>query len=97
VPTNLLVLQARIEQLEALRYTPAGIPALSLQLEHASELLDAGNSRTVKLSLRALAFGTLAERLAKQALGSEWKFSGFLANARQGKSLVLNIQEFFSI
>ena len=97
MPTNLLVLQARIEQLEALRYTPAGIPALSLQLEHASELLDAGNSRTVKLSLRALAFGTLAERLAKQALGSEWKFSGFLANARQGKSLVLNIQEFFSI
>jgi primosomal replication protein N len=44
--------------------------------------------------VKAVAFGTLAERLAKQAIGSVWKFNGFLANARQSKSLVFHIQEF---
>lgn len=57
--------------------------------------MDGGNPRTVKVALKALAFGVLAERLAKQAVGSHWKFSGFLSNARQGKSVVLNIQDFF--
>jgi primosomal replication protein N len=44
--------------------------------------------------MKAVAFGTLAERLAKQAVGSVWQFSGFMANARQGKSVVFHIQEF---
>jgi primosomal replication protein N len=36
----------------------------------------------------------LAERLAKQAVGSVWTFQGFLATPRQGKSVVLHVQEF---
>ncbi len=68
---------------------------LTLRLEHESQLLDSGNPRTVKVAIKALAFGVLAERLGKQVIGSEWKFSGFLSNARQGKSVVLNIQDFF--
>jgi primosomal replication protein N len=43
--------------------------------------------------VKAVAFGALAERLAKQAIGSSWKFNGFLANARQGKAVVFHIQE----
>ncbi len=50
--------------------------------------------RKVQLKLRALAIGSLAERLAKQAVGSVWTFHGFLATPRQGKSVVLHIQEF---
>ncbi len=77
-----------------MRYTPAGIPALNLRLEHESQVSEAGSQRTVKVVVKAVAFGTLAERLARQAIGSVWRFSGFLANARQGKSLVFHIQEF---
>jgi primosomal replication protein N len=77
-----------------MRYTPAGLPALNLRLEHESQVSEAGGQRTVKVVVKAVAFGTLAERLARQAIGSVWKFSGFLANARQGKSLVFHIQDF---
>jgi primosomal replication protein N len=77
-----------------MRYTPAGVPALNLQLEHESEVTEAGGQRSVKVVVKAVAFGTLAERLAKQAIGSVWKFSGFLANAPRGKTVVFHIQEF---
>jgi primosomal replication protein N len=70
------------------------LPALDLILEHASEVQEAGQMRKVQLKLRALAIGSLAERLALQAVGSVWTFQGFLATPRQGKSVVLHIQEF---
>ena len=92
---NRTELKACIAEHAALRYTPAGLPALDLILEHASEVLqEAGQMRKVQLKLRALAIGSLAERLAKQAVGSVWTFQGFLATPRQGKSVVLHIQEF---
>ncbi|HPW84533.1 MAG TPA: primosomal replication protein N [Rhodoferax sp.] len=94
MPTNTLQLTACIAEAEAMRYTPAGLPALNLRLEHESEVLEAGGKRVVKVVVKAVAFGTLAERLAKQALGSVWRFNGFLANARQGKTVVFHIQEF---
>ncbi|MBK6322768.1 MAG: primosomal replication protein N [Burkholderiales bacterium] len=77
-----------------MRYTPAGVPALNLQLEHESETQEAGQARQIKVAVKAVAFGALAERLAKQAIGSVWRFQGFLGNARHGKSIVFHIQEF---
>jgi primosomal replication protein N len=91
---NRTELTACIAEQAALRYTPAGLPALDLILEHASEVQEAGQMRKVQLKLRALAIGSLAERLAKQAVGSVWTFQGFLATPRQGKSVVLHVQEF---
>ncbi|MGV0960767.1 MAG: primosomal replication protein N [Limnohabitans sp.] len=91
---NRTELTACIAEQAALRYTPAGLPALDLVLEHASELQEAGQNRKVQLKIRALAIGSLAERLVKQAVGSVWTFKGFLATPRQGKSVVLHIQEF---
>jgi len=77
-----------------MRYTPAGLPALDLILEHASEVEQLGQKRKVQLKLRALAFGSVAESLVKQTVGSVWTFKGFLASPRQGISVVLHIQEF---
>jgi len=94
VPANSLQLRACIVAAESLRYTPAGLPALSFQLDHDSTLLEVGVDRNVKLVIKAVAFGTMAERLAKQAVGSVWTFNGFLCNARQGKSVVFHIQDF---
>ena len=37
--------------------------------------------------------GALAEKLARQAPGSQWTFQGFLATARNSKMLVLHIQD----
>jgi len=91
---NQLVLTACIAEIDALRYTPAGLPALNIRLDHESDIQEAGQTRQVKAAMKAVAFGALAERLVKQAIGSAWKFSGFLATPRNGKYVVFHIQEF---
>jgi primosomal replication protein N len=91
---NQLVLSARIAETSALRFTPAGLPALDLVLEHESQVEEAGSRREVKVAIRAVAFGAVAEALAKQAAGSGWRFAGFLANPRNGKHPRLHIQSF---
>ena len=91
---NQLVLTACIAERDALRYTPAGLPALNMRLDHESELQEAGQTRQVKATLKAVAFGAIAERLVSQAIGSAWRFNGFLATPRNGKHVVFHIQEF---
>lgn len=93
-PRNQLTLAATIAEVQALRYTPAGIPALDLSLRHTSGQHEAGMERQVQLELRAIAFGTLAERLSRQSLDNSWIFQGFLTNGRNGKGVVLHIREF---
>ena len=91
---NQLVLSACIAEASALRYTPAGLPAIDLRLEHESEVMQQGQPRQVKAALKAVAFGSVAEALRSQAIGSSWRFTGFLATPRNGKHPVLHIQEF---
>ena len=93
---NQLVLSACIAEASALRYTPAGLPALDFRLEHESELTEAGQPRQVKAAIKAVAFGSVAETLARQPIGSNWQFTGFLATPRNGKHPVLHIQSFQS-
>ena len=91
---NQLVLSACIAEASALRYTPAGLPALDFKLEHESEIPEAGQARQVKVAVKAVAFGSVAETLGKQAIGSSWNFTGFLATPRNGKHPVFHIQSF---
>ena len=91
---NQLLLAARIAEMSALRHTPAGIPAIDVLLEHESEQTEAGSNRKVAMAMKAVAFGATAEALAAQQMGSQWRFSGFLAAARGGKHPVLHIQSF---
>ncbi len=91
---NQVVLTACIVESNAIRYTPAGLPALDLRLEHESKVTEAGQLRDVRAAVKAVAFGSVAERLVRQAVGSGWRFTGFLATPRNGKQLVLHIQEF---
>lgn len=91
---NQLRLQACIIELGAARYTPAGLPALDLLLEHTSQLEEAGSLRQVKAVLKAVAIGTMAERLGRQVVGASAVFTGFLASPRHAKSVVLHIQDF---
>ncbi|MBB1601784.1 MULTISPECIES: primosomal replication protein N [unclassified Variovorax] len=91
---NQLLLTARVVELGTLRFTPAGLPALDLKLEHESTVQEVGRPRQVKAVLKAVAFGAVAERFATQALGSLWRFRGFLATPGSAKHPVLHIQDF---
>ena len=91
---NHTILTASIVEAKALRFTPAGLPALDLRIEHESQVDEAGQPRQVKAEMKAVAFGAVAETIAKQAIGSIWRFTGFLATPRTGKHVVLHIQEF---
>ena len=85
---------ACIAEVNALRHTPAGLPALDMRLEHESSIEEAGQMRQVKMAIKAVAFGAMAERIGQQIIGSAWKFTGFLANARGGKHIVLHVLDF---
>lgn len=91
---NQTILSARIAEAKPLRYTPAGLPALDLTLVHEADALEAGSRRQVKVEIRAVAFGTDAETLSRQAIGSGFRFTGFLAAPRHGKHPVLHVQSF---
>jgi primosomal replication protein N len=91
---NRVELTACIVEVNALRYTPAGLPALDLRLEHESSIEEAGQARQVKAAVKAVALGSIAERIGKQPVGSLWRFTGFLATPRNGRHVVLHIQEF---
>ncbi len=90
---NHVALTACIAEANALRFTPAGLPAIELRLEHSSQQQEAGQVREVKAAMKAVAFGTRAERLAQQPIGSLWRFTGFLATPRNGKHAVLHVQD----
>ena len=94
---NRIELTARIAEVSALRYTPAGVPATNLVLDHESEQTEAGAPRQVRLSIKAVTFGSLAERVGRLDLSQPFRFSGFLASARTNKSVVFHIQELNSL
>lgn len=92
--TNHCWLRAKLVEKAALRFTPAGLPALDVQLNHASRLQEAGVSRDIELNIRAVALGQVAERLDQLELGSLLSLQGFLANYRRSRTVILHIQEF---
>lgn len=89
---NTLVIAATVQAIEPLRYTPAGLPLLRLQLQHDSEQLEAGLNRKVQCQLPAMLIGEKAN-LTLQS-GDQIKVKGFLAQ-RSAKStqVVMHIQE----
>ena len=78
-----------------LRMTPAGVAVLDAQLHHEAQVVEAGIARTLDFAIDAVALGAAAQRLAKEALGSNLHLRGFLApRARGGKRLKLHVVEF---
>jgi len=77
-----------------LRFTPAGIPVCEFRLRHASEQAEAGAARRVELEVPAIAFGTLAQRLARAMPAGAITASGFLApRSLRSRELVLHARE----
>jgi primosomal replication protein N len=87
---NKLVLQAEVVQVEPLRYTPAGIPLLSVLLRHVSEQIEAGMKRKVECEVNAVVLGDLALKGLK--IGAQIVAQGFLARrSLKSTQLVMHI------
>ena len=76
-----------------MRYTPAGLPALDLLLEHESEVSEDGRPRKVSLQIKALAIGAITRQVDALALGSTAECAGFLGSTRNGRGLVFHVTE----
>jgi primosomal replication protein N len=90
---NRLVLEAQLVERSALRYTPAGLPALDLRLAHESELIQDGIPRKLSLEIRAKAVGRITQEIVGIEIGSRCGFAGFLGSMRNGRGIVFHVAE----
>jgi primosomal replication protein N len=88
---NRMVLSAVLTAKDALRFTPAGLPALGLTLSHEGMLSEDGQPRKVSIEIRAVGIGAVTQMLSKLSLGEARVYTGFLASGRNGRGLVLHI------
>ena len=92
-----MVLSGTLIGREALRHTPAGMPALNFRIGHASEQVEAGRTRSISLEIEAVALGEVAEKLSRIPLEGEYSFEGFLAlRSKQSRLPVLHVNSFES-
>jgi primosomal replication protein N len=90
---NRVLLTAQIIERKALRYTPAGLPALDLVLKHESEVVEAQQPRKVAMDIKAVAIGKIAEQLVRFEIGTPFGLAGFLGAPRNGRGVLLHITE----
>ncbi len=85
------MLSGKLIELDALRYTPAGIPVVNFRLSHASEQVEAGTKRAVQCEVAGMAFEREARLIAAAKPGMQVTVTGFLAEkSRDSKQLVLH-------
>lgn len=64
-----------------MRATPSGLASLRVQATHASTVTEAGRQRTVEFETELVAFGPVAEALARVPVGSTLRLTGFIDRA----------------
>jgi primosomal replication protein N len=87
------MLSATLVERGALRYTPAGLPALDLSLKHESEVMQDGQPRKVSVEIKARAIGAITQRVAALEIGSTHGFAGFLGSQRNGRGVIFHLTE----
>lgn len=76
-----------------MRYTPAGVAVINLEIDHASEVIQAGSSRAVCFSLEITALGDAALAASQLLLGKVYTFEGFWAPAHyRTKRITFHLQ-----
>lgn len=86
---NQVTLSGTLVELGALRYTPAGLPAVEFRMRHESSMTEAGIERRVRAEMAAIAFDTVARQVASAGLGSALRAQGFLAARSQRSTKVV--------
>jgi len=91
---NSFQLVAQVVERESLRYTPAGIPVVSLTLTHKSQQLEARIERVVEFEIAALAIGEISGKCNQLEPSQTYLFTGFMARKnRNSKSLIFHITD----
>ncbi|HEY1091500.1 MAG TPA: primosomal replication protein N [Burkholderiaceae bacterium] len=90
---NSFVLQAQVQELGLVRYTPAGLTALDFTLKHESQVQEAGRPRKVSMEIRAVAIGEICRSIQSLGVGGSALFKGFLAAQRNGRGTLFHITE----
>ena len=89
---NQVTLSGTLVELGALRYTPAGVPAVEFRIRHESSKSEAGAERKVIAEISALAFDKVALQIASAGLGSALRAQGFLAaKSQRSAKIVLHV------
>jgi primosomal replication protein N len=92
VNCNQVALDARLLKRSALRYTPAGIPAIDLLIGHKSIQIEAGVRREARCEVEAVAIGDVAVKLSAEKLNQPLQISGFLTQRSvKDRKLVLHV------
>jgi primosomal replication protein N len=76
-PINKACLSGVILEQSALRYTPAGIAILTMQLNHYSQVIQADTLRTLQFNVEAIGLGDIALTLNTLLIGESYTFEGF--------------------
>ncbi len=88
---NNLVLHAEVAHIAELRHTPAGLPLLSVVLQHTSQQIEAGMKRKVDCEINAVLLGDIASSKLVE-IGNKLAVSGFLAKrSLKSTQLVMHI------
>ncbi|MDE2371400.1 MAG: primosomal replication protein N [Burkholderiales bacterium] len=88
---NRLVLSATLVERAVLRYTPAGLPALDLSLQHESEVSEDGVPRKVSMEIKAVGIGAVTRSLLALELGAAGLYGGFITSTRNKRGLLFHI------
>ncbi len=89
---NQVAIDGRLLKRSALRYTPAGTPAIDLLIGHSSIQTEAGRRCEARCEVEAVALGEMAVRLSTARLNRSLQVSGFLARRSLGnRGLVLHV------
>ncbi len=86
-----MVLSAALVERKALRYTPAGLPALDLSVKHESTVSEDGQARQVSFEMKAVAIGAVTRQLAPLEMGCALTLGGFITSTRNGRGLLFHI------
>ena len=90
---NRVVLSASLVERKALRYTPAGLPALDLLIQHESVVSEDSQPRKVSMELRAVGLGHVTSAVSDLTLGAQAQWVGFLASGRNGRGVVFHVTQ----
>lgn len=78
---NRVVLEGRIEAVEPMRVSPAGVASVRFTVRHQSTREEASIARKVEVAMQMVALGAMAERARTLEIGRQVKVAGFLARA----------------
>lgn len=92
---NVINISGTVTEREGVRFTPGGVEVFEGTLHHQCEVVEADVVRKLEFDYPAVAFGPVAHRLNREALGVAIKAKGFLAPRYMRSSrLIVHITEY---